>query len=153
MKRLIIAFYSVLILCSPGWGAELLVMVQDGVNPLHNKKGDVVAVRPDGWKWGEKECAPLFKIIKWPNIPVGDVKYLEAHLVEIVDGEAVIVRDRKYKIPDVIMNSTDYDEKGIMTVKIQDIIAQKKSIIEKSLETEKAAVAVEKEAIDAKTSL
>jgi hypothetical protein len=55
--------------------AELLVRVTDKTHPTENnrvsKRGDVIAVQPDGWAWGALELSqPFWRIVKLPNVTV-----------------------------------------------------------------------------------
>lgn len=66
--------------------------------------GDIIVVRPDGWKWGTKECLPDFVIVKIPGVSVPDTKHLEESLfgtktldyceeVDKVDWEIPIIKN------------------------------------------------------------
>jgi len=55
--------------------AELLVRLKDNTHPdpikdLRGcaKKGYVITIKPDGWKWTENEGPPNFKVIKVPGV-------------------------------------------------------------------------------------
>lgn len=59
---------------------ELLVRVVDKVNSDFylncqcTKRGDVIVVQEDGWKWGKEELSnPDWRIISMPGIPVSQV--------------------------------------------------------------------------------
>jgi len=39
-----------------------------------SQKGDIIVVKPDGWKWGKEECPPRFVVIKVPEIKYEDAK-------------------------------------------------------------------------------
>lgn len=65
--------------------AELLVRVVDKTNPdpvfdaKLSKRGDVIAVCPDGWKWGVEEIAnPDWRIISVPGVDPDDFSGLLA---------------------------------------------------------------------------
>jgi hypothetical protein len=64
------------------------------------KKGDIVAVRPDGWAWGNKEKLPLYIVVKVPQISYEDAKLYEQRLEEIQNGEVKPKRFRRYQIPE-----------------------------------------------------
>lgn len=56
---------------------EMLVRVVDKVNDdpyldaQCTKRGDVIAIQPDGWVWGTEELRnPEWRIIKIPGVPV-----------------------------------------------------------------------------------
>ena len=103
MKKIILTICFCLI-TSISFGAEFLVIQKSGSHWSHAKTGDIIAVRPDGHKWGKKECLPLFKVIKKPDIKYKDAKVYEQSLTEEVDvvvdkkttKEMKVVRDRKY---------------------------------------------------------
>jgi len=65
--------------------------------------GDVVAVRPDGWKWGKLECPPEFVIVKIPDMKVEDAEHFNKQLNEVVTESGKerlkMVRFRKYALP------------------------------------------------------
>jgi len=64
--------------------AELLIKASDTTNPnpvkdLRGcyKKGDVVVVKPDGWKWGKEELKKeKFYILRVPNKAIEETQYL-----------------------------------------------------------------------------
>ena len=50
------------------------------------RKGNPISVRPDGAKYGKKECPPRYIIVKMPGVRVEDARqYIE----KVVDGEEV----------------------------------------------------------------
>ena len=97
------------------WGAELLVITKDGSHYTHAKKGDIVAVRPDGYKWSEKEKSGLFMVVKKPDIKYEDAKQYEQSLTEevdvVIDGKTEkqqeTVRDRKYYVELGVIKTKD----------------------------------------------
>ena len=103
MRKIIFTICFCLI-TSISFGAEFLVIQKSGSHYTHAKAGDIVAVRPDGHKWGKKECLPLFKVVKKPEMKYEDAKVYEQSLTEEVDvvvdkktiKEQRVVRDRKY---------------------------------------------------------
>jgi len=48
------------------------------------RKGDIIAIRPDGWKWGREECLPRFIIFKVPGV---DVKDFEAYTRPVCENK------------------------------------------------------------------
>lgn len=44
--------------------------------------GDVVVIKPDGWRWGKEECPPNFVVIKVPGTKVEDLKRYTEQLTE-----------------------------------------------------------------------
>ena len=59
--------------------AELLVKMVDawGDDKARSMKGDIIVVRPDGWKWGNEECPPRFVVVKLKGVKEEDVKHYE----------------------------------------------------------------------------
>ena len=94
-------FVMLILLCSSCYGAELLVKAEDawGDDPSRSRKGDIIVVRPDGWKWGKEECLPRFIVIKVPNVKAEDLKYLEQPLMDNKDPEnPVTLKRRQYSV-------------------------------------------------------
>lgn len=78
--------------------AELLVRVVDkvGATPESDahctKAGDVIAVKPDGWSWGNEERAnPDWVILQLPGVPVESLRTM---LEEERSQEGVLLRKR-----------------------------------------------------------
>ena len=81
--------------------AELLIKAVDawGNLPSRSMKGDIIVVRPDGWKWGNEECPPRFVVVKLKGVKVDDVKHYEQSLMDTKDPEKpVMLKVRKYAI-------------------------------------------------------
>lgn len=80
-------------------------------------KGNPVAVRPDGWKWGKAECLPDFIVVKSDMSVEEGEKYMESLLDEkskevlfrrkfVVDpGIMSVVVDGKIDIPKTTIDS------------------------------------------------
>lgn len=90
------------------------------------KRGDVVAVEPDGWQWGKLEGPPKFVIVKIPDMTVEEAEqYVESERGTSSDPKlpTPVVTKRKYKLsidntPSEIKN--ELETKGIVTMtKIQ----------------------------------
>lgn len=103
--------------------AELLILARDAeaVKDKHKDngwtKGDVVAVMPDGHRWGKRECPPRFYIVKVPGADVKEFadyatsRVIDTGLVE-PDGKTPILRmiaPRNFKID---INELPGDAKG-----------------------------------------
>ena len=89
--------------------SELLVNLIDSThrNPAKNvrgcyKRGDVVVVMPDGWKWGKEERPPKFGVIRVPDLTLEYAqKYVQprTRVIDAPDGpEEKIVTCRLYCI-------------------------------------------------------
>ena len=83
-------------MCTPCFSAELLVQAKphwmdgftqkqvDGMTVDARRSyesraqiGDVIAVRPDGWKWGKEERLPNYVVVKVPDMKLEDAKKYE----------------------------------------------------------------------------
>ena len=92
--------------------------------------GDVIVVRPDGWKWGKCECLPEYLVVKVPD-KIDDAKRYEEPLVEevtsTIDGKEVkgqrMLRTRKYSIP-----KTEVDKKSLEVKDLEEITPVELSI-------------------------
>lgn len=135
--------------CTSAWSAELLVQAVDSPFETGGKKGDVIVVRGDGWKWGKEECLPRYIVVKMPGVLEEDAKKYEEQLTEpvekVVDGKTEItqemVRLRKYSVGASVVEGIKFTAKSDMTVASKDMATFVKT---KDLATEKAL-------IDAKT--
>jgi hypothetical protein len=82
---------------------ELLILAKDGeksADPLAWGKGHVVAIKPDGWKWGSRECPPTFQIVR-VDAKEADLKIYEEpdeRLLSVLDQRPILVSLRKYKL-------------------------------------------------------
>jgi len=106
------------------WAAELLVRAKphwmdsftqtevDKLSPgdkqsyeARSQIGDIVVVRPDGWKWGKEECLPNFVVVKVPGMSEAETKQYENPLMvqNGIDERGmpimVMLRHRKYALP------------------------------------------------------
>jgi hypothetical protein len=117
MKRLL--FIIPLLFAVNCWGAELLVkanghwmdsLTQAEVDKLDKgalesyearaQKGDIIVVRPDGWKWGKEECLPNFIIVKVPQMSEAEAKQYESSLYDRTDPQnQIMLRVRKNAMP------------------------------------------------------
>ena len=132
--------------------AELLVkakahwmdsLSQQDVDALSDKKknsynarsqiGDVILVRPDGWKWGKCECLPGYIVIKLSGTPEKDLKYLEEPLVEINEEiqRSKLLKKRKYKFPSAYMALIKSLDQSIVSIPTNEKTALLASIEEK----------------------
>jgi len=77
------------------------------------RKGDIIVVRPDGWKWGKEECPPNFVVIKLPEVKYEDAKKYEDSLMEENEsGEPKTLKTRQYAVDVDTVNSCILEAKG-----------------------------------------
>ena len=69
-----------------------------------SQKGDIIVVRPDGWKWGNCECLPDFIVVKVKGT-MEENKHLEEPLMETkvdptdeLKNTSVMIKHRKNAI-------------------------------------------------------
>jgi len=99
---------------------EILVLALDKVSDdpyldaKQYKRGDVVAIRPDGWLWGKQELVnPLFRIIKVPRVTVSQASaFLGPELDTDPTNPSKMLRLRAFKLdleglPGVVANLED----------------------------------------------
>lgn len=77
--------------------------------------GDIVVVKPDGWKWGRAECPPDFIIVKVFGISAESVNH---YLYSIYEGEdsGKLLKFRRYKIPESFVNYVLSQTDGIISI-------------------------------------
>ena len=87
--------------------AELLVKMVDAWGTLESRsrKGDIIVVKSDGWKWGKEECPPRFVVVKLPNVKVEDVKHYEQPLMDDKGENPIMLKRRKYAIPTTMVDN------------------------------------------------
>jgi hypothetical protein len=98
--------------------------------------GDIIVVRPDGWKWGKCECPPEYKVVKVPDMSEAEAKIYEQPLMETYtdkDGkeQSRMLRIRKHSLTDtsvltsVALKSKIVVKTGLATEVVQPKIAEK----------------------------
>ena len=84
--------------------AELLIKAQDNPGDERQaKRGDLIAVMPDGHKWGKGEGAPDYRVVKHPGVPVEKfAAYMEEERDALArdPADAQLIRKRKYAFED-----------------------------------------------------
>jgi len=95
--------------------AELLVKARN-VNP-RKSIGDVITVKPDGWKWGKDECLPQFVVVKVPDLSEKEAR--EKYMLPLWDDE----------IPKEVQTPLKFREKNIEVAEIEIAIKDQKSVI------------------------
>jgi len=94
-----------------------------------SRKGDIIVIRPDGWKWGREECLPRFIVVKAPGLDIKDaVKFESAVYEESIDEDGnpkfKLLKRRKYAFDSFLLNSALRD--SINSIEIsKDIILNK----------------------------
>ena len=111
--------------------AELLIKAQDPwrVTDTGTRKGDIIVVCPDGWKWGREECLPHFVVVKTEET-FEEAKKYEDSLTEEKDGEMVVLKVRKHHVPtdEVDARSEEVrDFTEIRAVSLRSSILEKKA--------------------------
>lgn len=108
---------------------ELLIRVKDKINldsveldALLTKRGDVIAIRPDGHRWGTKELSnPEWRIIHIPSLTERQAQELLEE--EPVDQKNRQKRVRKIDIDDLSLSKRSKDfisDDTRATIKISD---------------------------------
>ena len=104
--------------------AELLILAFNTSNidaakdVFAYKLGHVIAVMPDGHKWGKEECLPKFYIVKLPEVKVEEVKkYLESKMDLATATEAIAIRKYKLDVTTLPRETKETLEKdGVITL-------------------------------------
>lgn len=142
MKILILTLILCLFPLVTCFGAELLVKAKphwlDGLSQIEIDKliadekiiregydarsqiGDIIVVKPDGWKWGKEECLPNFVVIKIPDLKYEDAKKYEESLLDITNIQnPKILKHRKYQIPKVVIDNAKQLSQTIIDINKQ----------------------------------
>jgi len=98
--------------------AELLIRARESDNPQASHKGDIIIVKPDGWKWGKCECPPEYVIVKLPNVKPDDIKHYEQTLTTEPDkdGKTEILKRRKYAIDTATVDTCASEIGGVKEI-------------------------------------
>ena len=140
MKWLLSIIFLWCLTCN-SWSAELLVLANDNPTDISGKKGDIVIVRDDGWKWGKKECLPLYIVVKLPGVKEEDAKKYEEPLTKPVDtvinGKTVTTQEmvqlRKYNIPLSTVDAAKITSSSVVPIDAQNVATFTASINEKKV--------------------
>jgi hypothetical protein len=103
--------------------------------------GDVIVVRPDGHKWGTKECPPDYVVVKIPEMSYEEARKYEESLHEEVTGkdgqiEKLLLRVRKHKFLKADVESAQLGSESMSLSKTQAIA---KVAVKSGLSTEISA--------------
>ena len=90
--------------------------------------GDIVIVKPDGWRWGKAECLPDFVIVKIPDMTVEEAKQYEDSIMETTGETTKMLRFREWKVPDNWM-STIISQGGFTISKAQVVTYIERKIL------------------------
>lgn len=80
---------------------EALVMAADQTHPDpymdvgRYKRGDVVVVCEDGWKWGREELKAPFRVLKLPGVSVSEMQAFLAREPEDDPAQPSLMRQRR----------------------------------------------------------
>jgi len=92
--------------------------------------GDIIVVRPDGWKWGKEECLPRFVVVKVKDSFEEAKKYeepLTEEYDETVDGKTEtmsrVLKTRKYCITSADVTSISEEVKDFEEITAVDLEA------------------------------
>lgn len=83
--------------------------------------GDIIVVRPDGWKWGREECLPNYVVVKVPGLSTDIAKKYEESLTEeYIDelGETQLrtLKTRKYRLLDAVVDNAKLQSKSTISI-------------------------------------
>ena len=98
--------------------AELLIRATSSNNPSASSKGDIIIVKPDGWKWGKCECPPEYVVVKLPNVKPDDIKHYEQTLQSEpdIEGKTTLLKRRKYAIDTVTVDTCASEIGGVKEI-------------------------------------
>jgi len=120
MRKIIFTICFCLI-TSLAFSAELLVTMRTDSN-----YGDIIVVKPDGWKWGKSEQPPQYVVFKLPGISEKDAKKYEESLV---DENGEMVKSRKYSIDTLEVDYAKIKVKGVKEIHLDKIVEFKEKKI------------------------
>jgi len=147
IKKLLLTA-CLLLICSVGWSAELLIRAQanwkdswaqakiDAQTPdekreyhARSKIGDIIVVKPDGWEWGSSEQPPQYIVIQLEGMPMSEAKKYEEPVEEdysfMTDrGEYFdkrIIKSRKYKVDVSEVDDAKTKSKGKKKIKADKV--------------------------------
>jgi uncharacterized protein YlzI (FlbEa/FlbD family) len=89
--------------------AELLIKAKEPwqITDSGSRKGDIILVRPDGWKWGKCECLPDFIVVTVEG-KANDLKDYESSLTEQTEVDGVtVVKTINYRKNYISTDSVD----------------------------------------------
>lgn len=111
--------------------------IDRGLVDKYNRRGvigDIIVVKPNGWKWGKLEGPPGFVVLKVPNMSMEDAKKYEERLTEIVeeDGKEIALtrKKRKYQLPSIVVDNAKNEVDGVLQLTKTNVVSQ---IITKAL--------------------
>lgn len=104
--------------------SEIDKMDEDKLRSFNGRSqiGDVIVVKPDGWKWGKEECLPNFVVVKIPDLKIEDAeKYQESIYEEYFDDlqqetDYRLIKRRKYQIPQNTVDAAKQQSKTIIEI-------------------------------------
>ena len=84
-----------------------------------SKKGDIVAVKPDGWQWGKMECLPSFIVVKMPGKNVEEVEHLTESLYDSTSSpkKPKLLKHRKFTFSERLIKTQVDANKSVVEFK------------------------------------
>lgn len=80
-----------------------------------SQKGDIIAVRPDGWKWQRLECLPDYVVVKIPAVPHSET--IEHYCDTLEDPTTKkLLKRRKFRVPENIVNGWVNAGNSVVTI-------------------------------------
>jgi hypothetical protein len=111
---------ELLVRAAPHWMDALPQTEIDKLTPkelaqynARTRPGDIIVVKPDGWKWGSEECLPMFIVIKIAALSVATARKYGDVLLN-VDG--TLKARRKYQVPAAVVNAAVTAGNSVVTV-------------------------------------
>lgn len=103
-----------------GWSQEQLDMKGRAL-----AKGCPVVIMPDGWVWGSKEGLPDFIIVKLVRADTSNhvtVEQIKQYTEGLSDQNQKKLKRRRYKLPEVLVDSVANYYGGIVTLTPQKLL-------------------------------
>lgn len=140
-------FLALIFLAAPCFGFEALVratghyrdkestvgFTQDQLDEWNarSQKGDIVAINPDGWRWGRLECLPDFIVVKIPTVPYSEtIAHYCDTLNEPVTGK--LLKHRKFRVPENVVNGWVSAGNSVVTITSKKVTNFINNIIKKT---------------------
>lgn len=95
------------------------------------RKGDIIAIYPDGHVWGRLECLPDFVVVKIPTVPYSETI---AHYCDTLEEPTTkkLFKRRKFRVPENIVNGWVSAGTSVVTITSNKVTNFINNIIEKT---------------------